>query len=135
MARFGKRSQERLQTLRPEMVEVLKEVIKVYDFSVLETTRDKETQDRYFKEGKSKLKFPKSLHNRYPSDAVDIAPYPIEWHDLNRFFYLAGLIISTGYSMGINIRWGGDWNSNGDFTDQTFNDLPHFEYRGRIKGD
>ena len=135
MARFGKRSQERLQTLRPEMVEVLKEVIKVYDFSVLETTRDKETQDRYFKEGKSKLKFPKSKHNRYPSDAVDIAPYPIEWHDLNRFFYLAGLIISTGYSMGINIRWGGDWNSNGDFTDQTFNDLPHFEYRGRIKGD
>jgi peptidoglycan LD-endopeptidase CwlK len=29
--------------------------------------------------------------------------------------------------MGIEIRWGGDWDGDGDLSDHKFNDLPHFE--------
>ena len=29
--------------------------------------------------------------------------------------------------MNIKLRWGGDWNDNKDFSDQTFDDLVHFE--------
>jgi len=25
-----------------------------------------------------------------PSDAVDVAPYPIDWNDKERFYYFAG---------------------------------------------
>lgn len=131
MPNFGKKSRERLQTLRPEMQALLNEVIKHYDFSVLCTTRSKEDQNKAFKEGRSKLKFPESKHNHYPSDAVDIAPYPIDWKDRQRFYYLAGLMIMCADKLGIKIRWGGDWNMDSNFKDQTFNDLPHFEYRGK----
>ncbi len=30
----------------------------------------------------------------------------------------------------IEIRWGGDWDRDGDTTDQTFNDLVHWELWG-----
>jgi len=29
--------------------------------------------------------------------------------------------------MGIKIRWGGDWDSDGSVCDNKFNDLVHFE--------
>ena len=42
---------------------------------------------------------------------------------------LAGAMISNADELDISIRWGGDWNGDGTLTDQTFNDLPHFELR------
>jgi peptidoglycan L-alanyl-D-glutamate endopeptidase CwlK len=30
---------------------------------------------------------------------------------------------------GVNVRWGGDWDGDRDIDDQTFDDLPHFEFR------
>jgi peptidoglycan L-alanyl-D-glutamate endopeptidase CwlK len=30
-------------------------------------------------------------------------------------------------TLGIKIRWGGDWNGDLQFRDEKFKDLPHFE--------
>ncbi len=32
---------------------------------------------------------------------------------------------------GVEIRWGGDWNDNGEYRDEKFLDLPHWELRRR----
>lgn len=129
MPKFGEQSLKRLDTCDERIQKVLNEVIKHYDFMILEGTRTVEQQQQYYKEGKSKLDGinKKSKHQSYTSLAVDIAPYPIDWNDSKRFYYLAGLVIATANSMGIKLRWGGDWDSDGDFKDNTFNDLPHFE--------
>jgi hypothetical protein len=31
--------------------------------------------------------------------------------------------------MGIGLRWGGDWDSDKDFSDQNFDDLVHWELK------
>jgi peptidoglycan L-alanyl-D-glutamate endopeptidase CwlK len=105
----------------------MEEAIKFIDFTILEGHRGKDLQNLYYEQGKSKLKYPQSKHNKYPSLAVDIAPYPINWNDRERFVYLAGIIKGIASSLGHNIRWGGDWNQNNNLKDQSFFDLPHFE--------
>ncbi len=73
------------------------------------------------------MEYPHGKHNRKPSEAIDAAPYPIDWDDLNRFYYFAGYVKGIANEMGIKIRWGGDWDGDTILDDQTFMDLPHFE--------
>jgi len=129
MPQFGKRSRERLETCHPKLQELLNEVVKNYDCSVLQGNRSKEEQDEYFNTGRSKVQYPNSKHNSMPSLAVDVAPYPIDWENTNRFYHFAGYVLGIADKLGIDLRWGGDWDSDKDFSDQTFNDLPHFELR------
>ncbi len=128
MPKFGKRSKAALKTCDPRLVEIMKDVIPYYDFSILEGLRIKETQNELFRRGLSKKKFPDSTHNILPlSHGIDVAPYPIDWKDLRRFDILAGHILMSAKSKGYNIRWGGDWDKDNDVNDQTFNDVGHFE--------
>jgi len=59
--------------------------------------------------------------------AVDVAPYPIDWDDLGGFYMFAGYVLRVAETMGIKIRYGGDWDGDRKTTDQRFKDLPHFE--------
>lgn len=127
MAKFGKKSLEQLNTCDQRLIDICNEAIKIYDFSVLQGYRGQEQQDYFYYAGQSHLKYPNSKHNKNPSLAVDLAPYPINWKDTKRFYHLAGIIKAIAYSKNINIRWGGDWDNDGDFEDQRFFDLPHFE--------
>ena len=129
MPKFGKRSREKLNTCDEDLIALFNEVVKYFDCSVLEGHRGRVLQDKYFKEGKSKLKFPDGRHNKKPSVAVDVVPYPIDWDDRERMTYFAGFVKGVAYQMGIPIRWGGDWNNNNNLKDNDFDDLPHFELR------
>jgi peptidoglycan L-alanyl-D-glutamate endopeptidase CwlK len=130
MPNFGKKSQERLNTCDPRLVELFEEVVEHFDCSVIQGYRDEAEQNKAFEDGFSKLKYPKGSHNKYPSLAVDIAPYPIDWKDRDRFHLFAGFVKGIASQMGLNIRWGGDWNSDTHTKDNNFDDLPHFEVRG-----
>ena len=127
MARFGSRSQEFLEGLDIRLVRVLEKAIEMYDFSVISGHRGEEEQNDLLRRGLSKKKFPNSRHNVFPSMAVDIAPYPIDWSDDERFYFLAGIIRACAHRCKTEIRWGGDWDSDDDLHDQTFMDLGHFE--------
>jgi len=139
MPKFGKKSQERLNTCHKDLVAICNEVIKSYDFSVLEGTRSLEQQQKYFNTGRSKLDGinQKSKHQSLPSLAIDIAPYPIDFHNDTkaraRFYLLAGYMFQASevlFEAGIithKLRWGGDWDADKEFQDQSFDDLPHFE--------
>jgi len=142
MYKFGQKSQDKLDTCHKDLQIIMNEVIKYYDISILEGHRTLKQQKDYFKRGLSKLDGvnKKSKHQNYPSMAVDIIPYKKgtnafsgQVEDTMRFFYLAGLVKAITEELleegkiTHNIRWGGDWNSNDVFTDQVFNDYPHFE--------
>lgn len=135
---FGKESRAKLRTCHPDLQLIFNEVIKYYDTTILEGVRSDERQKDLFDEGLSKCdgKSVKSKHQRYVdgySYAVDAVPYPVEWGDIKRFFFLAGIVISTSerlYAEGKishKIRWGHDWDNDRLFNDQTFNDSPHYE--------
>jgi peptidoglycan L-alanyl-D-glutamate endopeptidase CwlK len=105
------------------------EVVKEFDCTILCGTRSKEEQERLFLEGKSKVHFPHSKHNGSPAKAADVAPYPVDWRDIRRFYFFGGYVLAIAKQMGIDIRWGGDWDGDLQVKDQNFNDLPHFELR------
>ena len=127
MPKFGKTSKERLATCDERLQKVFNEVINYVDCSVLEGHRDERKQNQYFSEGKSKVQYPFGRHNTKPSRAVDVAPYPIDWNDRERFHLFAGFVLGIAYSMDISLRWGGDWNQNFEVDDNKFDDFPHFE--------
>tara|TARA_R100001594_G_scaffold14555_3_gene30994 strand:+ start:4441 stop:4836 length:396 start_codon:yes stop_codon:yes gene_type:complete len=127
MFKFGKKSREKLSTCHPDLQKVFNEVIKVVDCSILEGYRDERAQDRYFREGKTKVKYPMGRHNSNPSRAVDVTPYPVDWNDRERQTLFAGYVLGVAASMGIKLRWGGDWDMDFKVMDNRFDDFPHFE--------
>ena len=127
MPRFGKKSKEQLDTCNEKLRRVFNEVIKTVDCSVLEGHRGKTSQNAFYEEGKTKVKYPKGRHNANPSIAADVVPYPIDWDDRERFHLFAGFVLGTAKQMGIKLRWGGDWNINWFVDDNKFDDFPHFE--------
>jgi len=129
MPYFGEKSKERLNTCDSNLQKVFNEVIKHVDCSVLEGHREKDRQNKLFKEGKTKVKYPNGRHNRQPSSAVDVTPYPVDWKDRERQTLFAGFVIGVASQMGINLRWGGDWDQDFQVVDNRFDDFPHFELK------
>lgn len=140
MPSFGTASRAQLDTTRPELVKVMEIVVKEFDISILEGRRTWERQAELLRKNKTKVGPGESKHNppiegdeSWLSDAVDVAPYPIDWNDSKRFVYLAGLVIGVGRTLGFDIRWGGNWDEDQVIIDdQNFDDLPHFEYKGPL---
>jgi len=148
MYNFGKRSRSRLETCHPDLIKVMEEAIKVFDFSVLEGLRTLEKQQEYYETGRSQLDgiHKKSKHQgiefngKLVSMAIDIMPYKKgtnafsgKQKDKDRFYYLAGVVKASASKLleegkiSYKVRWGGDWDSDDIFADQNFDDLPHFE--------
>ena len=92
MPKFGSKSRGRLDTCDEDLQELFEAVVKYFDCSVLEGHRNMYWQDKYFDEGKSKVKFPNVKHNANPSNAVDVVPYPVDWKDTDRMYYFAGFV-------------------------------------------
>jgi peptidoglycan L-alanyl-D-glutamate endopeptidase CwlK len=59
----------------------MNEVIKTYDITIVCGYRGEAEQNKAYLLGKSKLKFPKSAHNKRPAIAVDVYPYPVSFKD------------------------------------------------------
>jgi len=129
MPKFGKRSRESLKTCDERLQKVFNEIIKYVDCSVLEGHRGEYDQERLFKEGKTKARWPMGRHNSSPSRAADVVPYPIDWDDRERFHLFAGFVLGIARSMGITLRWGGDWDQDWTVKDNKFDDFPHFEVK------
>lgn len=126
MPKFSKSSEEKLSTCHYMLQVMCKEAIQIMDFKVIWGHRNKEQQNSLYPKFTTK-KFPDSKHNSDPSLAIDLAPYPIDWSDLPRFYILAGVMLALAKRNNVKLRWGGDWDGDGDLSDQKFNDLGHFE--------
>ena len=127
MYKFGSRSRKNLDQCHPKLQEIAEEAIKLVDFSVICGHRSEAEQNAAYESGNSKLRWPQSKHNKKPSRAMDIIPYPVDWHDIKRFAHMVGIIKGIAHSKGIKIRSGADWDMDGDITDHKFMDWPHIE--------
>jgi peptidoglycan L-alanyl-D-glutamate endopeptidase CwlK len=131
MPAFGRRSLAQLATCHHDLRLIFGEVVKDVDCTIMEGHRGQVAQDAAFDRGASKLRWPEGKHNALPSMAVDAAPYPIDLSDrpaaIRRACYFAGYVMATAAALGVPLRWGGDWDSDWDLSDQTFFDLVHFE--------
>tara|TARA_B100000508_G_C11315620_1_gene206849 strand:+ start:170 stop:571 length:402 start_codon:yes stop_codon:yes gene_type:complete len=133
MPRFGTRSKKRLSSCHPDLQKVFNKVIEKVDCSILCGHRGEEAQNEAYEKGNSKVKYPNGRHNAIPSNAVDVAPYPIEWDNLERFTLFAGYVLGIAESMKIDLIWGNDWDGDFDTKDTGFRDYPHFELKMKKK--
>jgi len=118
MPNFSRRSLLILETCDVRLQSICHQAIEIMDFSVIDGARDKEEQNVLFDQGLSLVKYPHSKHNRTPSKAVDLAPYPIDWRDIERFRILGQIITLDSTFQQARIIWGGWW---------TWKDWGHFE--------
>ena len=125
----------RLKECHRDLQVVFTEVLPYFDHSIICGHRGEQEQDTAFESGFSKVKYPNSKHNSYPSMAMDAVPYPIDWNDTNRMIFFAGFVIATAKRLkkeGLithEIRWGGDWDRDTELRDNRFQDFPHFELK------
>ncbi len=127
MPRFSPKSTERLLTCDPQLVQLFQRVVGLFNCSVVDGHRDEERQNDYYETGASPVRWPNSKHNSFPSEAVDVAPWPIVWEDTERFVLFAGFVLGIAAEMGIVLKWGGDWDGDTHVADERFRDLGHFE--------
>ena len=134
MPKFSSSSIAKLAECHSDLQVLFNTVIEQIDCTVLEGHRDQAAQEAAFNAGNSKLHYPFGKHNATPSLAADVAPFPVDWKNLNRFYWFAGYVLGVADRLYIEgkiihrVRWGGDWNHNYDITDEKgLIDLPHFE--------
>lgn len=122
---YSKNSKTKLKECHLDLQVLFNEVIKVYDCAIICGHRDEKEQNQAYRDGFSKLMFPKSKHNRLPAEAVDAVPYPIDWNNIERFEELGVLVLEIAdmlykeRKIYRKVRWGGHFKS--------FKDYPHFE--------
>jgi len=131
MRKWGDKSKEVRADLHPTLVHYLDRALQeVADISLICGHRNQADQMKAYFSGNSTLMWPQGKHNSLPSLAVDFRPYPMPkfkakvWAALA---YTAGRIIQMAAEDGVKIRWGGDWDADGDLTNQKFDDLFHLE--------
>ena len=131
MYKFSASSQANLLTCHADLIAVGQEVIKYIDCTAIQGYRSCEEQNELYRRGLTKLEGGQSKHNYQPSLALDLAPYTagkgIVWSNYRQFYFFGGAVKAIAAQMGISLRWGGDWDGDNDFSDQTFIDLLHFE--------
>ena len=132
MPEFTPAALARLDGCHPDLKRLMLEVVKHIPCTILQGPRTESEELAHMADGTSKLKDPKaSKHVTYAlrplALAVDAAPTPVDWKDLQRWHVFGGFVKGVASQLGIPIRWGGDWDGDYDYHDQTFNDLPHFE--------
>lgn len=138
MPKFSKRSRAKLETCHEDLQTLFNAVVVGFDCTPIYGHRTVEEQQALFAIGRTTELhrnpvtkcdgiINKSMHNHFPSLAIDILPYPVDWNDTDRIRYFAGYVMGIADSIGINVRWGGDWDNDTELRDNLFNDLAHYE--------
>lgn len=149
---LGTRSISKLDGVHPDLVRVVKRAIDLtsQDFMVLEGVRTEQRQRELYGQGRTPAKLVaagvdpalakpklqmvtwalKSNHFKQADGyghAVDLVPYPVDWNDLAKFDAIADAMMQAADELGVAIRWGADWNRNGQPREKGESDSPHFE--------
>ena len=133
MPKFSPPSFTKLSTCHPDLQTLFYEVIKSFDCIILEGFRNEHDQESAFAAGNTQLHYPNGKHNKQPSIAVDVAPYPLNWTNMKRFYWFGGYVLGIAQSMLYQgkmshaVRWGGDWDGDKNIDDQKLIDLVHYE--------
>ena len=147
---LSSRSMKNLEGVDANLVKVVQLAIQLskQDFMVLEGVRSREQCMVNYGKGRTvaqctakgipakyaqpKLNKVTWLNNPFSSKhcygkAVDLVPYPIDWNTLSKFDEIAKAMFQAAKQLGVSIRWGADWNSDGRPREKGETDSPHFE--------
>lgn len=135
---FSQHSLDILATAHPDLQRLFLELSTQMDITIVCGYRNNVEQLEAYRIGKSKVKPGCGKHNHQPALAVDAVPAlaPRFWRkgkDLPEKEYrdFAYIVMLEAQALGLKIRWGGDWDGNGVYTNnQTFNDFAHYELEG-----
>jgi len=149
-------SRVKLADVHPRLVEVVLRAIELseQDFSVLEGVRTPARQRVLYGQGRTaaelkrvgvdpKLAKPRSAkvtwtlnsnHFVNPKTgfghAVDLVPFPVDWEGPTRFpkfDAIAKAMFAAAAEKGVTLRWGADWDRDGNPRERGETDSPHFE--------
>lgn len=151
--KFSQTSLKRLEGVNPKLVAVVHRALEISkeDFMVIEGVRTKENAWANWGKGRTAaqcqaagvptkyaqpsaaqvtwLKNP--LNSKHMTGhAVDLAPIPLDWNDLKRFDRMAQAMFQAAAELKTPIRWGADWDNDGNFREKGETDSPHFELVG-----
>lgn len=133
MFTLSDRSLKRLEGVNDDLVKIVKLAIRrtPVDFGVAWCGgfRTPEEQNQLFKDGYSQKDGYEKLSRHQFGDAVDLQVYvggAVVQNEKMQYI-VAGVMFACASELDIKIRFGGDWNMNGDVRDNKFNDLYHFE--------
>jgi peptidoglycan L-alanyl-D-glutamate endopeptidase CwlK len=138
MITYGKASRECIEQLDGRLQRVLYRYADwappELDLAIICGHRGEAEQTLAYTTKKSKTPWPRSKHNKLPSLAFDFRPSPFpsaeHWKDAIRFGRIAGGILLAASIEKVPVRWGGDWDQDGQSIDETFLDLGHVELIG-----
>lgn len=135
---LGAKSRERLVGVHPKLVDVVEMAIELthQDFMVLEGVRTPARQKELYAQGRNGDKRPKvtwtlnSNHFINPKTgyghAVDLVPFPVDWSH-KKLDVVAKAMFAAADTLGVEIRWGADWDRDGKPREKGESDSPHFE--------
>lgn len=147
---FGAQSQARLKGVHPKMVAVVNEALKIMsewdaagavscDIMVLEGVRTPQRQKELYAQGRTKpgnivtwtLNSNHFINTKTGfGHAVDLVPYPVDWNDLKKFDLISRAMFTAADRLNTPIRWGADWDRDGNIRERGESDSPHFELWG-----
>ena len=54
-------------------------------------------------------------------------PYPLDWNDIDKFNKIKDAMFQAAKELDVNLRWGADWDGDGNYREKVEYDSPHFE--------
>ena len=134
---FGTASRERMKGLHGDLVAVLNRAIQLttQDFSITCGVRTKAEQAALYAQGRTTPGpvVTWTLNSRHipgPDGlgrAVDVVPSPVDWNTPSKFDAIADAMFKASTELGVSIRWGADWDQDGNRRERGESDSPHFE--------
>ena len=135
---LGKTSTANLVGVHPELVAIVKRALELstVDFKVDCGVRTPERQAELYAQGRTKpgqvvtwtltSKHFINKSTRY-GHAVDLIPLPVDWTNLPAFDAVAKAMFQAAKERNIELRWGADWDQDGNPRERGETDSPHFE--------
>ncbi len=139
MNKWGTNSKRHWKTLCPDLQLLSDTVLQIHDCSLIDGHRGEFRQNKYYEDGTSSVKWPNSMHNKLPSQAMDLAPYlpGVNPYDHEHVLQFSGIVLCAAtmlYDQGLMSKrtiWGGTWKEKIGvpfaFDENRFYDGIHFQ--------
>lgn len=130
--KFGETSLKRMQGVHPLLRQCAERALSygILDLTVVPYGGLRTLDDQRQLVAKGASQTLNSLHRVQPETgfghAIDLAPYPLDWNNIERFMLAGTLMFRAAMELGVPLEWGGHWKN--------FKDYPHFQLPRGFKG-